>query len=70
MSGNVGMLGRGYRGYFRTGDEQALADLIEGIRTQKSKLEDLRKSLATRRRMFSPASEKRALRSAISRTAR
>jgi putative glycosyltransferase (TIGR04348 family) len=70
MSGNLGMLGRSYRGYFRTGEEQALADLIEEITRRQAKLEGLRKSLARRRKLFSPAAEKRALLSVISRTAR
>lgn len=65
MSGNVGMLGRSYPGYFRTGDENSLARLISKAMNPET-AGKLRKSLAARRKLFAPSSEKRALRTTIS----
>lgn len=65
MSGNLGMLGRAYPGYFRTGDEKSLAALIGRAMDSKT-LQALRKSLARRRKLFAPAAEKRALLKVVS----
>jgi putative glycosyltransferase (TIGR04348 family) len=65
MSGNVGMLGRNYPGFFRLGDEKSLAALMQRIRKSNELLKELNKALAARRNLFAPAAEKRALLAAI-----
>lgn len=65
MSGNLGMLGRGYPGYFPLGDERALGRLIERALGEKGFYKRLKRALAARRRLFAPAAERRALRAAI-----
>ena len=60
VSGNIGMLGRGYPGYFPLYDEKALAALIEKY-SKRKEYEKLRRSLAARRKLFAPVAEKRAL---------
>ena len=60
VSGNIGMLGKGYPGYFPLFDEKALAALIEKYSDRKQYAK-LRRSLAARRGLFAPAAEKRAL---------
>ena len=60
MSGNLGMLGRGYPGYFPLGDEKALAGLI--TRCQAGAFYGrLQQAIAGRRPLFAPAQERRAL---------
>lgn len=61
VSGNVGMLGRGYPGYFPVGDERALAQLMARALQDPSYLRRLRRALAARRALFSPAAERAAL---------
>jgi putative glycosyltransferase (TIGR04348 family) len=61
VPGNVGMLGRGYPGYYRFGDERALARLIERASSDPRFYANLRAGLAARRRLFAPAAERRAL---------
>ena len=65
MSGNLGMLGRGYPGYFPLGDERALGRLIERAFAEKRFYKRLKRALAARRRLFAPAAERRALHAAI-----
>ena len=60
VSGNIGMLGRDYPGYFPLYDEKALAGLIEKYSDRKQYAK-LRRHLAARRKRFAPAAEKRAL---------
>jgi putative glycosyltransferase (TIGR04348 family) len=61
MSGNVGMLGDDYPGYFEVGDHQTLALLIQRCIDDKDFLNLLRKFGARRAHRFYPASEKRAV---------
>ena len=61
VSGNVGMLGRGYPGYFPLFDEHALARLIEKAMQKKEFQGKLKQTLATRRPLFAPAAERAAL---------
>ncbi len=61
VSGNIGMLGRGYPGYFPVGDERALARLLARARRDAHYLRRLRRALAARRALFSPAAERAAL---------
>jgi len=65
VEGNVGMLGRAYPGYFRLGDEQALARLILRTATDPRYYRALREALAARRARFAPSAERAALRGAL-----
>lgn len=73
VSGNVGMLGRTYPGYFPVNDERELARLIEKSINSRKHYQSLKKALAARRRLFAPAAERaalaRVLREALSRSA-
>jgi len=61
IAGNIGMLGRGYPGYFPLGDERALARLIERAARERVYYERLKRAMRARRRLFSPEAERRAL---------
>ena len=62
ISGNVGMLGRDYPGYFEPGDASGLASLLVKCLEDPPFLRDLRARCARRRAMFTPANEARAVR--------
>jgi putative glycosyltransferase (TIGR04348 family) len=61
VPGNVGMLGRGYPGYFPLFDDKALARLIERCRKDASFYKKLRGALLRRRSRFAPEAERAAL---------
>jgi putative glycosyltransferase (TIGR04348 family) len=61
VSGNVGMLGRNYPGYFPLFDERALAQLIEKTMQEKKFHQALKRALSVRRKLFAPAAERAAL---------
>jgi putative glycosyltransferase (TIGR04348 family) len=61
VSGNVGMLGARYPGYYPLGDEAALAALIARAAAEKQFLRKLQHSLRARRPLFAPSAERRAL---------
>jgi putative glycosyltransferase (TIGR04348 family) len=61
MSGNIGMLGTDYPGYFEVGDHQGLANLIQRCVEDRSFLNLLREYGARRSSRFYPATEKRAV---------
>jgi putative glycosyltransferase (TIGR04348 family) len=61
ISGNRGMLGAGYAGYFPVGDAAALARLIERAATQPDFDQLLRAQCAARLPLFAPAREKAAV---------
>ncbi|HXZ93033.1 MAG TPA: TIGR04348 family glycosyltransferase, partial [Burkholderiales bacterium] len=61
IAGNIGMLGRGYPGYFPLGDDRALARLIERAARDRVYYERLKRAMRARRRLFSPEAERRAL---------
>jgi putative glycosyltransferase (TIGR04348 family) len=61
VSGNVGMLGRGYPGYFPLFDEQALARLVRKLIAEKKSYLFLKRAFAARRALFAPAAERAAL---------
>jgi putative glycosyltransferase (TIGR04348 family) len=67
VSGNVGMLGRSYPGYFPLHDEKALSRLIERSMEDKNFLPMLKRALAARRKLFAPAAERAALGRAVRR---
>lgn len=72
ISGNIGMLGRNYPGYFPPLDAKALGRLMERI-LAKEPYRTLQRALAARRHLFLPSAERAALtaviREALRRTA-
>ena len=61
VSGNVGMLGRRYPGYYPVRDESALAALLARAASDGRFLGRLQRALRERRHLFAPAAERRAL---------
>ena len=57
ISGNVGMLGRDYDGYFAAGDDESLARLLERISCDDDFLAHLRRQCAARAPLFDPRRE-------------
>lgn len=66
ISGNVGLLGARYAGYYPLEDEKALARLIAKAATNETFYRALEHHVATLRHSVAPASEARALLAAIS----
>ena len=65
ISGNIGLLGKGYAGYFPVGDERALARLIERAATEKVFYKKLKAQIAGLRPTVAPQAEARALLAAL-----
>lgn len=65
ISGNIGMLGRGYRGYYPVSDARVLAKLLSNIETKPEFLAALRAQCAERRKLISVTQEKRGLRALL-----
>jgi len=65
ISGNVGLLGEGYAGYFTTGDEASLAALIIKVQDKGALYKTLKRQVAALRPMVAPRHEARALLEAI-----
>ncbi len=65
IAGNIGMLGRGYPGYFPLGDERSLARLMARAEREPEFYRRLRRALAARRPRFAPAAERAALTHAL-----
>ena len=61
MSGNIGMLGQDYTGYFPVGDMQALRTLLERCVRDANFLLRLNTACAARAKLFLPAAERSAL---------
>jgi len=61
IEGNVGMLGRGYPGYFALGDARALARLMARALGDTGFYRRLQRALAARRARFAPSAERAAL---------
>ncbi len=61
ISGNVGMLGADYGGYFEPGDAEGLATLIKRCRDQPAILQELGGQCATRAPLFKPEHERATL---------
>jgi putative glycosyltransferase (TIGR04348 family) len=61
VPGNIGMLGRRYRGYFPPGDAARLARLIQRCRDDALFYRALRQECRARRALFAPARERAAL---------
>jgi len=62
ISGNVGMLGSDYAGYFEPGDASGLARLLTRALREPSYLQGLERQCARRRALFAPATEARSVR--------
>jgi putative glycosyltransferase (TIGR04348 family) len=61
VAGNVGMLGRDYRGYFQPGDAAALAAGLQQLRDDPAMLQELRAQCDQRSPLFEPAREQATL---------
>jgi putative glycosyltransferase (TIGR04348 family) len=61
ISGNIGMLGAGYPGYYPVGDEQALAKLLAKAMRQPAYYQSLKRGIAARRHLFRPRHEQASL---------
>lgn len=62
VSGNIGMLGRGYPGYYRVGDEHGLARQIRRAARDSAYYARLERFLTARSPLFRPSAEKEGLR--------
>ncbi|MGE5096930.1 MAG: selenoneine biosynthesis selenosugar synthase SenB [Betaproteobacteria bacterium] len=62
MSGNVGMLGRDYGGYFKVGDARGLARLIAKAAGNERFLRSIQQACRKRRALFRPQAEQAAVR--------
>lgn len=67
VPGNVGMLGHDYDGYFEPGDASGLARRLVQACEDRPYLARLESQCATRRPLFSPAAEARAVRALVAR---
>ena len=61
MSGNLGMLGRDYPGFYRLGDAKALAGLILRTAEERDFRNRLAQAMRARRALFTPRAEQKAL---------
>lgn len=61
MSGNVGLLGADYPGYFEVGDARALATLLQRALLDRAFYRQLCTATAKRTRLFTPAQERRSI---------
>jgi glycosyltransferase involved in cell wall biosynthesis len=61
VSGNIGMLGRGYPGYYALADERALARQIRRVASDASYHARLKRLIAARRSRFLAETERRGL---------
>lgn len=59
ISGNVGMLGAGYPGYYPLGDDEALARLIARAAGDRTFYKKIKQAVQARRPLFAPAAERR-----------
>ncbi len=65
MSGNIGMLGKRYPGYYPLGDDGALASLIARAADDAAYYRRLERALRARRPLFAPAAERAAVLSVL-----
>src|SRR5438552_7468193 len=61
VSGNIGMLGGDYPGYFPVTDDAALANLLQRAAGEPKYYRQLKSALRARRKLFAPAAERAAL---------
>jgi putative glycosyltransferase (TIGR04348 family) len=67
ISGNIGMLGENYLGYFSFGDAQACAALMHRTETDTRFMKQLTAACAKRAKLFSPEREAAAIRAVVGR---
>lgn len=67
ISGNIGLLGDDYPGYFRTGDEQDLARLLAQVEQSPELLAELTRRVSLLAADFTPENEQASLAAAIAR---
>ncbi len=67
ISGNLGLLGEEYPGYFRTGDERDLARLLQEMETSPELLATLREWVGDCAQAFTPEAEQASLAEAVDR---
>jgi putative glycosyltransferase (TIGR04348 family) len=65
MSGNVGMLGQNYEGYFPVGDEIALVDLLKRCADDPNFMSRLGNACQARAKLFLPGTERDSLRKIV-----
>jgi putative glycosyltransferase (TIGR04348 family) len=65
MSGNIGMLGKRYPGYYPLGDERTLASLIARAADDAAYYRRLERALRARRPRFAPSAERAAVLSVL-----
>lgn len=65
ISGNIGLLGEGYAGYYPVGDTQALANMLERAESDVGFLEQLREQVGQLARRFTPEKERESLEQAL-----
>src|SRR5437773_306982 len=65
VSGNIGMLGRGYPGYHALADERGLARQIRRVASDSPYYARLKRLIAARRSLFLPENERKGLRRLI-----
>jgi glycosyltransferase involved in cell wall biosynthesis len=66
ISGNIGLLGEDYAGYYPVGDTQALAELLVRAEGDTEFLEKLRKQVGQLASLFTPEKEQESLEQALS----
>lgn len=66
ISGNVGLLGEDYAGYYPVGDTQALAELLVRAESDTEFLQKLRKQVSQLASLFTPEKEQESLDQALS----
>lgn len=69
ISGNIGLLGDGYPGYFPTGNDRALAELMMRTATDRRLLNSLRQHVLALQPRFTPVCEAAMLNAAVRATA-
>lgn len=65
IPGNVGMLGKDYRGYYPAGNARALARLLRRVETDSELLDTLRQQCAERRKLITRSRERQGLRNLL-----
>jgi hypothetical protein len=67
VSGNIGLLGAAYPGYFESGDAKALAEALQRAQAEAPYRRALARECAKRKPLFRPAAEQRSLRNLLAR---
>ena len=65
VSGNIGLLGEDYAGFFAPGDDKRLAELMERCETDAKFYAKLEKQVKAKAPLFAPAREKAAIKQLV-----